>query len=172
MNKIVSKERSRGVDKPAHSGRWWRVRSPISMIHWDSSPTIFPFKNCHEWAEALELVSGHESTISPDCCLFWLKYHSFLLTLASRITGLWVVSSQTWVQLHFYFKRNLLTEKQNKTAHPKGCEFSFIWGLTEDYSQGDSLSDSLEELFQRGKEGGQHRCDFGEGVRAIKHTPW
>ena len=50
--------------------------------------------------------------------------------------------------------------------------FGFLWGLTEDYSQGDSLSDSLEELFQRGKEGGQHRCDFGEGVRAIKHTPW
>ena len=48
--------------------------------------------------------------------------------------------------------------------------FSYIWGLTEDCSLGDSLSDSSEELFQRGKRGGQHICDFGEGVCAVKHT--
>ena len=70
------------------------------MIHWDSSPSMFPFKNCHGWAESLVLVSGHESTISPDCWLFWLKHLSFLLTLASRIIGIGVVSSWIWALLH------------------------------------------------------------------------
>ena len=51
------------------------------MIHRDSFP-LFPFKNCHGWAESSELVSGHESTFSSDCWLFWLKHLSFLLTLA------------------------------------------------------------------------------------------
>ena len=45
-----------------------------------------------------------------------------------------------------------------------------MWGLTEDYSPGDSLSDSSEELLQRGGERGQHESDFGEGVGVIRHT--
>ena len=48
--------------------------------------------------------------------------------------------------------------------------FSFIWGLTEDCSPGDSRSDSSGELLQ-----GAGFCDyvdFGEGLRAITHTSW
>ena len=48
--------------------------------------------------------------------------------------------------------------------------FSFMWGLTEDYSPGDSLSDSSEELLQRGGVEGPYICEFGEGARAIKRT--
>ena len=56
----------------------------------------------------------------------------------------------------------VLTEK---SIQHEGCEFSFIWGLTEDYSLGDSLSGSSEELLQRvgGGGGGQYIYDFGEG---------
>ena len=52
----------------------------------------------------------------------------------------------------------------------RAVSFSFIWGLIEDYSTGDSLSDSSEELLRRGGVGGQHICNSGEGARAIKHT--
>ena len=51
-----------------------------------------------------------------------------------------------------------------------GMSFSFMWGLTEDYSPGDSLSDSSEELLQRGGVEGPYICEFGEGARAIKRT--
>ena len=40
----------------------------------------------------------------------------------------------------------------------------------EDYSLGDSISDSSEKLLQSGRGEGQYTCDFGErGVHAIKH---
>ena len=48
-----------------------------------------------------------------------------------------------------------------KTAQCKSCELSFIQRLTEDYSPGDSLPDSSEELLQRGRWRGQYTCDFG-----------
>lgn len=32
----------------------------------------------------------------------------------------------------------------------RAVSFSLIWGLTEDYSPGDNLSDSHEELLPRG----------------------
>lgn len=54
----------------------------------------------------------------------------------------------------------------------RAMSFSFLWGLTKDYSLRDSLSDGLEGLLQRGKGGGQNRCNFGERVCAIKHTSW
>ena len=42
----------------------------------------------------------------------------------------------------------------------------------EDYRLGNSISDSSEELLQRGRVEGQHVCDFGEGeVHAIRHIP-
>lgn len=41
------------------------------------------------------------------------------------------------------------TGDQKKNAQCENCELSFIWGLTEDYSPGDSISDSSEELLQR-----------------------
>ena len=44
-------------------------------------------------------------------------------------------------------------------------------GQNEKYRLGDSPSDTSEDLFQRGKLGGQYICDFSErGIYAIKHT--
>ena len=43
-------------------------------------------------------------------------------------------------------------------------------GQNEDYSPGDSISDSSEKLLQRGMREGQYICDFcGGGIHAIKH---
>ena len=40
----------------------------------------------------------------------------------------------------------------------------------EDYSPGDSISDSSEKLLQRGRGEDQYICDFGEGgIHAVKH---
>ena len=50
-------------------------------------------------------------------------------------------------------------------------ELSFIWGKMNIIAE-DSLSNSSEELLQRGKGGGQHICDFGEGGYKVKHTFW
>ena len=56
-----------------------------------------------------------------------------------------------------------------KNAQRERCELFYL-GQNEDYSLGDSISDSSEELVQRGRGEGQYRCDFGEGgVHAIKH---
>ena len=41
----------------------------------------FSLKNCHGWERYSELVSGQESTFSPDCWIFWTKYLSSLPTL-------------------------------------------------------------------------------------------
>ena len=47
---------------------------------------------------------------------------------------------------------------------------NFLFGANEDYSPGDSISDSSEKLLQRGRGEGQYICDFGEGeVHVIKH---
>ena len=48
---------------------------------------------------------------------------------------------------------------------------NFYLGQNEDYSPGDSISESSEELLQRGSGGGgQYRCDFAEGgVHALEH---
>ena len=54
---------------------------------------IFPFKNCHDWAESSELVPGHKFPISPDCQLSWSKHLFFLLTLVSQIIGFWTQAS-------------------------------------------------------------------------------
>ena len=48
----------------------------------------------------------------------------------------------------------------------RAVSFDFIWGLKEDYSPGDSLSHSSEELLQRG---GKGASDFGKGVLLIKY---
>ena len=46
----------------------------------------------------------------------------------------------------------------------------FYLGQNEDYSLGDSISDSSEKLLQKGGGEGQYIYDFGEGeVHAIKH---
>ena len=46
---------------------------------------------------------------------------------------------------------------------------SFIWGQNEDYSPGDSTSDSSEKLLQRDMREGQYLCDLGEGrILAVK----
>ena len=46
----------------------------------------------------------------------------------------------------------------------------FYLGQNEDYSLGDSISDSSEKLLQTDKGESQYICDFGEGqIHAIKH---
>ena len=46
----------------------------------------------------------------------------------------------------------------------------FYLGQNEDYSPGDSTSESSEELLQRGSGEGRYICDFGEErVHVIKH---
>ena len=68
--------------------RW--THPPASLTHWDSvPPSIFPLKTYHDCTKSLEFISGHESTFSPDCWLFWLKHLSFLFTLAS-----WLLSQE------------------------------------------------------------------------------
>ena len=47
-----------------------------------------------------------------------------------------------------------------KTHNMRAVSFSFMWGHTEDYCLGDSLSESSEGPLRRGKEGGQHIFDF------------
>lgn len=68
------------ASQSASPKEWCRTQTPAWMIHWDSPPPLFSFKNPHGSAESLELVSGHESTFSI-CQLFWSKHLSFLLTL-------------------------------------------------------------------------------------------
>ena len=47
----------------------------------------------------------------------------------------------------------------------------FYWGQNEDYSLGDSISESSEKLLPRGMGESQYMCDFSErGIHAIKHT--
>ena len=59
-----------------------------------------------------------------------------------------------------------------KTHNVRAVSFSFIWGLTEDYSLGDSLSDVLRDLLR--EVGGEISICviFGEGVCSVKHTSW
>ena len=47
----------------------------------------------------------------------------------------------------------------------------FYWGKNEDYSLGDSTSDSSEKLLQRGRgKVNVYVCDFHErGIHTIKH---
>ena len=89
-----------GAGQSAHSGEGGRTHSPASMIHWVSFPSNFPFKIYPGWAESLEFVSGHESTILPDYWLCWLKDLSFLLTLCLLILVYeqWT-ASQIWIGL-------------------------------------------------------------------------
>lgn len=78
------------------------------------NPPFFHLKTVLvEWNLRSEVVSGYESTISPNYWLFWLKPFPFLLTLASLIIGLWVANSRTWVQsfskiLDVYYPRSVL----------------------------------------------------------------
>ena len=53
---------------------------------------------------------------------------------------------------------NLRGKKTHTHTQCESCELSFIWGFTEDYRPGVSLSDSSEELCQRG-EGAQYLCE-------------
>ena len=59
-----------------------------------------------------------------------------------------------------------------KKAHNVRAVSSVYWGDTEDYSPGDNLSDSFEELSFTNARGGQCIYDFGEGSMSIKHTCW
>lgn len=58
---------------------------------------------------------------------------------------------------------------ENKNAQHESCEFQFYLGTYWKPQPGIRLSGSSEALLWRGKGGGQHMCDFGERVQAIKH---
>ena len=136
--KITSEER---VSQSARFGEWCRTQPPASMIHWDSFPnSIFPFENCHGWAESSELVSGHESTISPDCRILWLKHLSFLLTLASWIIGFWAQAAEPG------FSNNYTIIKLNKNF---SCEIFFfnILQLHQMHTTRDSCCCCLDRVF-------------------------
>ena len=59
-----------------------------------------------------------------------------------------------------------------KTHNMRAENFSFIWGLTEGYSLEDSLSDSSEELFQRGRGEVSIYVILEKRIHAIRHTSW
>ena len=73
-------------------------------INWDCVHFFSPLKivmaEQNLWRWSLD-VSPPSFTISPDWQLFWIKYFSSLLKLASQFIVCWVVSSQICVQLHF-----------------------------------------------------------------------
>ena len=49
-------------------------------------------------------------------------------------------------------------------------QIKFYWGQNEDYSSGDSISDSSKQLLQSARKKGKYICDFGEeGIYAFKH---
>ena len=49
-------------------------------------------------------------------------------------------------------------------------QVKFYLRQNEDFSLGDSTSDSSDKLLQRGRQKGQYMCDFGEkGIHANKH---
>ena len=55
----------------------------------------------------------------------------------------------------------------------RAVSLSFIQGLTEDYSPGDSLSVALREQLQRGRgEASLYMNFFGLEIHAVKHTSW
>ena len=55
-----------------------------------------------------------------------------------------------------------------KIHNVRAMSFSLIWGLTKDYSLGDSLS----ALRNCSEEVDQYICDLGKGVHALEHTSW
>ena len=59
-----------------------------------------------------------------------------------------------------------------KTHNGRAVSFSFIWGLTKDYSLGNVIAVALRNCSKEVGEGYQYICDFGKGVRAIKSTSW
>lgn len=103
--------------------QWRRMPTPISSLK-DSlrfSPAIiFPFKNCHDWAESSELVSGHKSIVSSDCPLFRGKHLSFLLTspLESLPSEGWAAEPRFSNNISHYFWIHLSASITNSTwAH-------------------------------------------------------
>ena len=57
-------------------------------------------------------------------------------------------------------KERRLLCRLKESAQPNGCKLSFIQGLTDDDSPGDSLSDSSEELLARGRGNGWYIDDY------------
>ena len=131
------------MSQPALNGKWCRAWPPALMIHWDS----FPFsrlKTVYGWAESLELISGLESSFSPDFWLFWLKQLSFLPTLASQVLAfeLWAAKPESsynrcsWTlmnpveEINIAFRVMVVTKMRMKICSGGGMErwreFSFF----------------------------------------------
>ena len=61
-------------------------------------------------------------------------------------------------------------KKKKKKSTTWELQVKFYWGQNEDYSLGDSTSDTTEKLLQRDRGKGQYIWDLGEGkVHAVKH---
>lgn len=125
-------------------GKGPRIWPPDIMINWDCFPPspppppppatyFFSFKHCHGQAESLDLVSGHTSTISPSCWLFWIKYFSSLPKHVFQFTG-WRVSNQTcaglqvlWVLISILKSlqstKEMSWSKRHLRLHPFCCIF-------------------------------------------------
>ena len=80
VSKITPKERSWGVDKPAHSGGWQRLWPPISMINWGYFP-VFPLKAFMAEQNVWRcFLGGRWVHHLPRLLAFWLKA-LFLFTI-------------------------------------------------------------------------------------------
>ena len=74
MNKILSKERSQVVNKPAHRG-YGNKCGPLSQWLIDYFP--FSLKKLHDLAESSELAFGDTSPPSPQKAGFLIKSNIF-----------------------------------------------------------------------------------------------
>ena len=59
-----------------------------------------------------------------------------------------------------------------KNAQHEICELNFLMGPNQDYSQGDNLSDSSEELLQKGRGEVSIHMILVKSIREIKHIFW
>ena len=97
MAKKKKKKSEESSSQSACNKEWCRIQPPASMIHWNSFP-VSPLKNCHGWAESLELASEHESTFSPQISGFSEESNLPFYKHLPLIIGFWAASSWTWVQ--------------------------------------------------------------------------
>ena len=71
---------------------------------------------------------------------------------------------------NFWGKCEVLTDKDTQC---ESCKFSFISRLSENYSPGESLLDSCEELLWRGSKEGQYTIMIlVKELCLIKYTEW
>lgn len=86
-NKVVSKERSQGINKPSCSGRLEIIWPPIKN-DWLRSLPPFPFKSFHDWKESWEVSGVSYEThvyLLPNKANFYFYKHLSLKYWLSNI---------------------------------------------------------------------------------------